>query len=114
MNTLLATTRSDWLTTGRDTQLDFCSLNKTVKLTVLELSALCEWVITLAVDIIDHGRRRFLPHRSIGGFLTWVHSLSQRKKKIRLSSYRVPIHRRHGTHLYSNVPLPIVFTRPGG
>lgn len=64
----------------RDTQPDFCSLNERVKLTVLELSALCEWVITLAVDIIDHARRCFLPHRSIGGFLTWVYSLSQRKK----------------------------------
>lgn len=52
---------------------------RTVKLTLLELSALCERVITLAVDIIDHGRRRFLPHRSIGGSLTWVYSLPQGK-----------------------------------
>lgn len=79
MKTLLATTRSDWLTTGENTQPQFCPINGLWKLTVLELSALCERVIALAVDIIDHGRRRFLPNRSIRGFLTWVYSLSPGK-----------------------------------
>lgn len=83
-----------------------------VKLTLLELSALCERVITLAVDIIYHGRRRFLPHRSIWGLLAWVYALSP--GKFRLSSDQFQIQNWHGSHLYSNIPLPIILTRPGG
>lgn len=79
MKTLLATTRSDWLTTGADTQPGILSNQRMVELTLLKLSALCERVITLAVDIIYHGRRRFLPHRSIWGLLAWVYSLSPGK-----------------------------------
>lgn len=55
------------------------SNHRMVKPTLLELSALRERVIILAVDIIYHGRRRFLPHRSIWRLLTWVYSLSPGK-----------------------------------